>query len=414
MPAAGDQGPGPAPAATAPGTLAENVVRFVRVLRHAGLPLGPDKVIDALRAVEVVGLDRRDDFRATLNTVLVNRHEHQFIFEQAFQLFWRDPARGAQQLQALLAQLGGGLRKPDSTQVPVSPRLAHALWPGALRPPQDSPDLPPEMELDASLTLSAQELLQTRDFAAMTPAELAQAKKLLAGMRLQFPGIVTRRYRARSHGGRIDLRNTLRQMMKSGAGLLDLRYRAIRKRPPAIVILCDISGSMESYTRMLLHFIHAVSNDRSRVQSFLFGTRLSNITRALRGRDVDVALDKVAGAVQDWAGGTRIAACLHDFNQRWGRRLLGQGAVVLLITDGLDSDNAVQLGLEMARLRRSCNSLVWLNPLLRYPGFEARPAGIRAMLPHVDRFVPVHNLQSLMQLGAVMDQSGSRSDLRSR
>lgn len=386
------------------GTLAGNVVRFVRVLRHAGLPVGPDKVLDALRALQAVGLERRDDFYFALNAVLVNRHEHQVIFDQAFQLFWRDPDHAAQTLQSLLEQLGGGLRKPDTAGQAVSPRLAHALWPGAARPPAANEALPPELTLDASLTLSGRELLQERDFAAMTPEELEQATRLVAGMRMRLPQIATRRSRPRAHGGRIDLRNTMRQMMKSGEDLIELRHRASRLRPPTLVILCDISGSMDSYTRMLLHFIHAVTNDRSRVHSFLFGTRLSNITRALRDRDVDVALARVSRQVQDWAGGTRIGACLHEFNQRWARRLLGQGAVVLLISDGLDSDAADELAQEMARLKRFCRSLVWLNPLLRYEHFEARPAGIRAMLPHVDRFLPVHNLESLAQLGSLLSQ----------
>ncbi|MDB5798705.1 MAG: hypothetical protein JWP36_2607 [Paucimonas sp.] len=392
------------PPHTPSGALAGNIVRFVRILRQAGLPVGVDKVLDALRAVQVVGLERRDDFHATLSAVLVSRREQQALFDQAFHLYWRDPAEAVQQLQLLLAQLGGGLRKPDSSRVAVSPRIAEALWPGALRPPGEAPELPPELTLDASLSLSNRVLLQSRDFAAMTPAEMKQAQKLMADFRLQLPGILTRRYRPQARGGRIDLRNTMRQMMKSGADMVDLRFAATRKREPALVILCDISGSMENYSRMLLHYIHAVTNDRSRVHSFLFGTRLSNITRNLRDRDVDLALARVGQQVRDWTGGTRIAACLHEFNQRWARRLLGQGAVVLLISDGLDSDNADDLGREMARLKRACRQLVWLNPLLRYEGFEARPAGIRAMRPHVDRFLPVHNLESLAQLGKVLSE----------
>jgi uncharacterized protein with von Willebrand factor type A (vWA) domain len=189
-------------------------------------------------------------------------------------------------------------------------------------------------------------------------------------------------------------------MASSGGAVVPLAWRQRRRRRPPLVVLCDISGSMDRYSRMLLFFLHAITNDRDRVHTLLFGTRLTNITRHLRRRDVDVAVARVAAAVSDWAGGTRIGACLAEFNRRWSRRLLGQGAIVLLISDGLDSDVGEGLSLEMERLSKSCRRLIWLNPLLRYDKFEARPAGIRAMLPYVDEFLPVHNLESLKQLAA--------------
>jgi uncharacterized protein with von Willebrand factor type A (vWA) domain len=177
-----------------------------------------------------------------------------------------------------------------------------------------------------------------------------------------------------------------------------------------LVVLCDISGSMDRYARMLLHFLHAITNDRHRVHALVFGTRLTNITRHLKHRDVDVALARVTEAVADWAGGTRIGASLTEFNRRWSRRLLGQNAVVLLISDGLDADAGAGLAFEMERLAKSCARLVWLNPLLRYSGFEARPAGIRAMLPHVDDFLPVHNLRSLTELAGVLARPPRRDE----
>jgi uncharacterized protein with von Willebrand factor type A (vWA) domain len=379
------------------GLLAENVLGFVRLLRAAGLPLGPDKAIDALQALRQVGLDRRDDFHHALKAVLLSRHEQSELFEQAWQLYWRDPQRAGTQLESLLQQLGSALKRPASAAKPVPQRLAQALWPQAKLPHNEEP--PPELEMDAAQTVSGRELLQNRDFASMSPEEWQQARKLVSRLRLQWPKLRTRRFQAQANGGQVDMRASLRQMFRSDPALAPLRRRAPRYRQPALVVLCDISGSMDSYTRMLLHFIHAVSNDRSRVYSFLFGTRLTHITRALRDRDVDVALARVANQVRDWAGGTRIAACLYQFNQHWGRRLLGQGAMVLLITDGLDSDDARQLEQEMLRLSRSCQTLLWLNPLMRYADYEARTAGARAMLPHVDRMVPVHSLASLAQLG---------------
>lgn len=382
------------------GQLADNIVHFARVLRRAGLPIGPAKVIDALEAVQAVGVERRDDFRDALAAVLVNRREHQEIFDQAFGVFWRDPYRVERMLQELL-QLMRGLRRVERGGPKLAERVARALAP-QIPPGNRTEPQPPEVQPDARFTVSQREVLQHKDFAGMTPEELEEAKRVLRDLRLPFPTLPTRRLQQRARGGRVDARATMRQMVRQAGGVAELKRRAPQARHPTLVVLCDISGSMESYTRMLLHFVHAMTNDRDRVHTFLFGTRLTNITRYLRHRDVDVALEGVAAAVADWAGGTRIGACLKEFNQRWARRLLGQGAVVLLISDGLDSDAGEGLTRETERLSKSCRELIWLNPLLRYDQFEARPAGIRAMLPYVDAFLPVHNLASLAQLAEVL------------
>jgi uncharacterized protein with von Willebrand factor type A (vWA) domain len=383
------------------GKLAENIIHFARVLRRAGLPIGPAKVIDALQAVQTVGVERQDDLYFALSAVLVNRREHQALFDEAFRLFWRDPERVGRQLQELLNLLSG-LRTAAADKPAISQRVTQAMMPNAPRPSPPSEELPPDVTIDATFTISASELLQKKDFASMTPQELREAKEMIAAMRLPLPELQSRRFRPSLHSGRVDLRNTMKQMMKEAGGIVELRRHTPYRRPPTLVILCDISGSMESYTRMLLHFTHAVTNDRDRVHTFLFGTRLTNITRSLRNRDVDVALNEVSQRVSDWAGGTRIGPCLKDFNQRWARRLMGQGAVVLLISDGLDSETADGLAKEMERLKLASRWLIWLNPLLRYKRFEARPAGIRAMLPHADLFLPVHNLVSLAQLGKTL------------
>jgi uncharacterized protein with von Willebrand factor type A (vWA) domain len=383
------------------GKLAHNIVHFARVLRRAGLPIGPAKVIDAINAVRAVGIERRDDFKSALAAVLVNRREHQEIFDQAFQVFWRDPYRVERMLQELL-QLMGGLKRVEQDRPKLSERVARALLPQASIVPRNVDQLPPEVQADARFTVSTREVLQHKDFASMTAEELEEAKEMLQRLRLPLPTLPARRLRARAQGRRIDLRGTMKQMVKQAGGVVQLRRRSPDQRHPTLVVLCDISGSMENYTRMLLHFVHAITNDRDRVHTFLFGTRLTNITRHLRHRDVDVALNGVSAAVADWSGGTRIGACLKEFNQRWARRLLGQGAVVLLISDGLDSDAGEGLRLEMDRLSKSAREVIWLNPLLRYDKFEAKPAGIRAMLPYVDAFLPVHNLASLTQLGAAL------------
>ena len=385
------------------GRLAENVMHFARALRAAGLPVGPDRVIDALRAVELAGIRRRDDFYWTLHALFVDRHENSAVFDEAFRLFWRDPGIMERLLHSMLPQLEKRGTPEDKPE--VSQRVAQALGPKAR--PAERPE-EQEIEIDARLTVSARERLQTRDFDSMTPEELAEARKALSRMRLPVKDIVTRRFKPGVAGGRVDLRATLKASLRGGTGVIPLRYRVPRRRRPTLVVLCDISGSMSRYSRMFLHFVHAVTNDRDRVHTLLFGTRLTNVTRYLRDRDVDAALARIGQTVEDWSGGTRISASLHAFNRDWSRRLLGQGAVVLLMTDGLDRDQDYSLGQEMARLHRSAMRVVWLNPLLRYDEFQPRASGIRAMLPHVDDFRPVHNLQSLSDLTEALAHPASR------
>ncbi|HSS69900.1 MAG TPA: VWA domain-containing protein [Casimicrobiaceae bacterium] len=380
--------------------LAENILHFCRVLRAAGLPVGPAKVIAALEAVEAVGIEQREDFRAALESVLIERHEQQTLFAQAFELFWRNPRLLERMMELLLPKVYGRTPRTEA-EAPLPARLAEAL-----APPRDADREAGDQEatLDAAFTFSPREVLQSKDFESMTTAELAEVKAMIARLRLPLPELPIRRSKAADRGTEVDLRATLRAMTSARGAVVPLAWRRRRRRPPPLVVLCDISGSMDRYARMLLFFLHAITNDRDRVHTLLFGTRLTNITRHLRRRDVDLAVARVSAAVSDWAGGTRIGACLAEFNRRWSRRLLGQGAVVLLISDGLDSDVGHGLSAEMERLAKSCRRLIWLNPLLRYDRFEARPAGIRAMLPYVDDFLPVHNLESLKQLAAVFAQ----------
>lgn len=385
------------------GHLAENVLHFVRVLRGAGLALGPAKVLDALAAVQATGIDNREDFRAALATVLVSRRDQVELFEQAFDLFWRHPRLVEKMIAALLPRVHSRAGTPPPPAIPE--RLASALL-GDRGSPAAEPER--ELELDAAFTFSPREVLQRKDFATMTAGELEQVRALLARLDLPLPHIRVRRTAPARRGPLVDLRATLRGMTGAAGMAAPLRMRARRREVPPLVVLCDISGSMDRYARMLLHFLHAVTNDRHRVHVLVFGTRLTNITRHLRHRDVDVALARVAGAVQDWAGGTRIGAALATFNRQWSRRLLGQNAIVLLISDGLDADAGEGLARQMERLSKSCARLAWLNPLLRYDRFEPRPAGIRAMLPYVDDFLPAHNLQSLRELGEALAATKGR------
>jgi len=378
------------------------VMHFARLLRGAGLRVGPDRVVDCVRALEIAGADRREDWYWTMSAVLLSREEQRPIFDQAFRLFWRDPKLTEKMMQMLLPQTYGRTPKPEEQQ---SQRLTDALF-GQKKPEEQREEQ--KVELDARLTFSSREVLQRMDFDTMSAAELAEAKKLIRQLRLPLPLVRTRRHAPDLRGRRVHLRATLRESLREGGDVIPLvRSKPVEIHPP-LVVLCDISGSMNPYARMFLHFLHALTNDRDRVHTFVFGTRLTNVTRQLRHRDVDVAMTRVADAIKDWSGGTRIGVCLREFNWRWGRRLLGQNACVLLVSDGLDREAGEGLGEEMERLSKSCRFLVWLNPLLRYDKFEAKPAGVRAMLPHVDLFLPVHNLKSLVDLAHTLRRPPAR------
>lgn len=380
------------------GALGPNLLAFGRLLRRAGLPIGAGEVLAAAEALTVSGLEDRREVHAALRAVMVHRREHFEVFDQAFALFWRAPDAAS---HAGAMALLDGLREKEKAP-PAARRVGEALQgnrplPQPPRPPEEPP--PP---IDASMTVSERERLQTMDFEAMDAAQIAEAKREIRRLVLPLDERRTRRFRADPSGPVVDLRQTVRRSLRTGGEILDLARRRRVTRPPPLVALCDISGSMARYAQVLLHFLHAVANDRDQVHAFLFGTRLTNVTRQLRHRDAEVAFELVAHAVPDWSGGTRIGESLALFNRLWARRVLAQGAVVMLITDGLDRDGAQGLAEATDRLRRSCRRLIWLNPLLRYAAFQPKSQGIRAMLPHVDEFRPVHNLASLRDLIATL------------
>ena len=393
-----------------PGHLAENVMHFARVLRGAGLPLGSDRIRLALEALEIAGLESRADLHATLTACLIDRPEHQAMFDQAFHLFWRDPDLLGRMMAMLLPRVEGRAHSSSSGLRPAqNRRLADALFP---KRADAQPQVPQHEEtmIDAALTFSDRERLFKADFETMTAEEWLEAKRMVATLAINIERIATRRTR-RSAQGRLDWRRTMQASARGGA--MTFRFRQPRTQAVPLVVIADISGSMSRYSRMLLHFAHALSSQRQggsqRVSTFVFGTRLTSITRALRMRDPDAAVAAVVKSVDDWSGGTRITACLAEFNREWSRRVLAQNATVLLVTDGLEHGDmdgtTAQLAFETERLAKSCRKLVWLNPLLRYQGFEPRAAGIKAMLPHVDRFVPAHNLESLAALANLLAEA---------
>jgi len=373
------------------GNIADNVVGFARALRAAGVPVGPGAVIDAMNALQVIDIGNRGDVFTTLEAIFVKRREHALIFAQAFALFFR----AAQEWQHLLdsVPLPDQARKPPP---PASRRVQEAFSQGSTM------EQPQAEEQEVRLSVSDREVLQKKDFAQMSAAEIAQATRAIEKMRLPQAELETRRYQPDARGLKLDMRRTLRASLRTGGEIIDIRRLGRIEKPAPIVALLDISGSMSEYTRLFLHFLHAIMDARKRVSVFLFGTRLTNVTRALRQRDADEALASCSKTVEDWAGGTRIATSLHTFNKMWARRVLGQGAIVLLISDGLEREADSRLAFEIDRLHRSCRRLIWLNPLLRFDGFEPKAHGIKLMLPHVDEFRPVHNLASIEGLIAAL------------
>ncbi len=389
--------------------LAQNIAHFARALRKAGLPIGTGRVVDAIRAVEAAGFTQRQDFYWTLHACFVNRPEHRTVFAQVFRLYWRDPRYLEHMMSMMLPAIRGV--QEERTADAAEKRATEALLDGVERdqPEATEQEQDSEIEIDATQTASSEERLRNLDFEQMSTDEVAQAKRLLARLSLPVQPIASRRGEASQTGRRIDRARTLRSAMRQGGDLRDIRRMKPKPRWPNLVALCDISGSMSQYSRIILHFLHTVSNAKgagwAKVHAFTFGTQLTNITRHLHQRDVDAALAAAGSEAQDWEGGTRIGDCLHQFNRDWSRRVMGQGAVVLLITDGLERGAPEQLEKEIERLHLSSRRLIWLNPLLRWDGFAPKAQGILTMLPHVDSFRAGHSIASLEDLAAVISQS---------
>lgn len=397
--------------------LTRNITHFARALRVAGLPAGPGRVADAIAAVAAVGFSERAEFYYTLRACFTSRPEHRAIYDQVFRLYWRDPQFLEHMMSMLLPTVHGTAE--ERVARPAEKRAAEALLHGVVR---DVPEVPEqegtEIEIDATLTMSREERLKTLDFEQMSVAEMAEAKRLIAQMTLSVPPLVSRRTAAAARGAQADWRRTMRAAMRRGGEIGTFERKQRRERWPSLVALCDISGSMSSYSRAVLHFLHAVSNSSgagwAEVHAFTFGTRLTNITRHMGARDVDAALAAAGAEAQDWEGGTRIGLCLEDFNRDWSRRILGRGAVVLLITDGLDRDEPERLEAAMERLALSSRRVIWVNPLLRWDGFAPKAAGIRAMLPHVSSFRAGHNIAALAGLAEAVarpDDPGEKARL---
>jgi len=394
------------------GRLVENIVHFTRALRKAGIKTGTAQIATAIAAVRAAGFTRRSDFYYTLQSTLITRPEQMETFRQVFLLFWRDP-EFLDRMMRMMLPLMQTMQQADPHRQAAERRAIDAMTDEAA-PRADAPERE-TLEMDAQFSWSQNEVLRKMDFEQMTAAEMAEATRAVASLSLPFDAVKSRRVRAARAGRQPDMRAILRGALRKGGEIDRLTWKAPQQRPRNLVAICDISGSMSVYARMMMHFLHALiwSPNRGwgKVSTFTFGTRLTNISRALHLKDIDLSLAAVGKDAPDWQGGTRIGAALERFNKDWSRRVLGQGAVVLLITDGLERGDATLLRAEAERLSLSCHRLIWLNPLLRWDGFQPKAAGIRALLPHVDSFHACHSLDSLADLCASFDGIGEKQRL---
>jgi len=372
------------------GRLLHNLLLFGRVLRGLGLDVNPGRMMDLVSALDYIEIGNKSDFFYAARTLLVHEREDLELFDEAFELFWRKPA------ESWKIELQGLTRRKKSAKPVIAPPPLKDKPPSA----NDSDTTPKETQtvIEVTRTYSNREVLRHKDFAQMSAEESEAVNQMMSHLLWKMSERRTRRHRP-GKGHLMDLRRTLRRSLRSEGEIFSWEYREPKLKPRPLIVIADISGSMERYTRLLLHFIYGMKSALTQpVEAFVFSTRLTRITRPLQIRDLDLALKNVGQVVNDWAGGTRIGESLKTFNFEWGRRVLGRGAVVLIISDGWDRGDVELLKREMARLKRNCHRLIWLNPLLGAPDYEPLTRGIQAALPNIDNFLPVHNLASLEDL----------------
>ena len=388
--------------------LSDNVLYFARVLRSAGIPIGSGRILEAIKAINKIGLADKSIFYWALHSVFVHKNEHREIFDQTFKIFWKNPRLLEKMMQLALPRLNTGT--PETSDSDINRRVQEAFNTDNISEDNYADaSTEDELEFDAVMTYSESELLQGMDFEQMSSDEINKAKKVIAQMNLSIPQVKSRRFKSSSLRRKIDLRQSLKGANKFCGEYIPLRYKSRKDKNPPIIAICDVSGSMSRYSRMLLHFMHVLTTLRNDVHTFLFGTRLTNVTRFLRFKDVDEALAATSSAVEDWSGGTRIGDCLKEFNFNWSRRVLGPGAIVLFITDGLDRGGGIGLSKQIKLIQKSTKRLIWLNPLLRYEEFAPKPTGVRAILPYVDEFRPIHSLESMDQLVNALSETNLQS-----
>ena len=397
-----------------PRRVAGNLLRFGRRLRSAGMPVGSGQILDFVQAVEAVGVVRRDDIYSAARSTLLTRPEQVPLFNAEFQRFWADlvDQKAPMFSEAVHGDDEESIGAPDASKKKQEEGGEGQKGEGADKSiiavegtdnvqdvgETEEYEVPPE----DVLIFSSSEALRKKDFAQFSADELAEARRLIESMDWRLGTRLTRRKQRATHGEFIDYRATLRGAIRQGGVPLDLKWRTRKERMRPLVLICDISGSMDRYSRLLLRFVHALEHGLDSVEVFVFGTRLTRITRELRKKNVDQAIADVVSSVDDWSGGTRIGESIHSFNFKWSRRVLRSGATVVVISDGWDRGDPQLLGAEMARLQRSCRRVIWLNPLLGAPGYQPLTQGIKASLPYVDHFLPIHNLKSMEALAKLL------------
>ena len=381
-----------------------NLMLFCELLHRMGLKFGAGNLIDLVRSTEAIPISSKQDFRNAARSLLVHNKADFPLFDEAFQIFWRKPS--ANQTTRDIRSMGEQ-RRYKAPQMSASDQKVN---PDHSNTDHDQNDAPPDIEI--SRTFSANDVLRNKDFSNFTMSEISQAKNMISDLTWN-PGRQRSRRKTPGNGSLIDFPKTFRSNISKGGELFDIAHRTNKQKPRPLILICDVSGSMERYTRILLHFTHSISGEVKHLEAFLFATRLTRITRKLSFRSVDQAVDEVSKAVLDWSGGTRIGETLRSFNLKWSRRMRTNKAVVMIISDGWDRGEPDLLATEMARLQRSCYRLIWLNPLLGAPDFEPLTQGLQAALPYVDDFLPIHNLDSLETLANYLSELGPRRHLTS-
>lgn len=392
-----------APRENGKGQFLHNFLVFGRLLHRLGMDVNPGRMIDLVQALDLIEIGRKEDFYHATRSLLVHKHEDIPLFDQAFELFWRKPVERWENFD-----VSSLIKNPQNNPQSVPPPLKQPDETLEKESHNQTSESEERIIIEITKTYSAREVLRNIDFADLSSDEIEAVKNMMRQLTLQLGERRTRRKRP-GNGHSIDLRRTLRKSYNYGGEVLVWARREFKFKPRPLVIIADISGSMERYTRLLLHFIYGLTQSLNQpVEAFVFSTRLTRITKQLRNRDIDQALNGVSEIVQDWAGGTRTGESLKDFNFSWGRRVLGRGAIVLIISDGWDRGDIEILAREMARLQRSCYRLIWLNPLLGSPSYEPLTRGMQTALPYTDDFLPVHNLASLEDLAGHLSTLNKR------
>lgn len=407
------------------GHLFHNLMLFARILREMGMDANPTRTIDLLRSVELIGLGNKQDFYEAGKTIMLRRIEEEPIYDYVFQMFWRrwptreDEENPINELPPELYQTEERPNKEKPKPPPnQSPQREQANQPeqeldtgklGKKLAEGDTDEEGDDSDVERQQTYSASEIFQSKDFQDFSPDELTEAKRLMMALRWSLSMRPSRRMAQARHGRQFDARRTVRKSLKYGGLPLELYKKDRKLKPRPLVLICDISGSMDLYSRLLLQFMHSMENGLKFVETFVFGTRLTRITHELKNKNIDEALLNVSKMVKDWSGGTKIGESLESFNLKWARRVLGHGAVVIIISDGWDRGSVETLRREMARLQRMSFRLIWLNPLLGLDDYQPLTVGIQAALDYVDDFLPAHNFKSLESLGQLLANLNERN-----